>query len=250
MEKNLRNRNTLKEYFRKGNVPTAEHFAELIDSVPNILEDNLHKPDNEGFRFSAKNGEDNFAVIYDSAPDSPDEVPYWLLRLDDKGGLEIRNKEREALLLIGQDNVVTINGNLQVKEHVYADSFCGTAGMEDNETGYLSVPADGTWHDLPVEAAANQESKGCHIYKIYASYKNNKNNSYEMIEAIASHRNTKKKKITSPNKRRWGWSGKIKFRWMHRNNKLFLQMKSKGKKKYVEAIYYRISELWSFTDTL
>lgn len=41
MEKNnnRRNRSVLKSYFQKGDVPTEQQFAELIDSVSNIVED-------------------------------------------------------------------------------------------------------------------------------------------------------------------------------------------------------------------
>lgn len=34
-----KDRHTLKSYFQKGDVPTEEQFAELIDSVPNIVDD-------------------------------------------------------------------------------------------------------------------------------------------------------------------------------------------------------------------
>ncbi|MDE8697660.1 hypothetical protein PZH42_26620 [Bacteroides cellulosilyticus] len=41
MEKNnnRRNRCVLKSYFQKGDVPTEQQFAELIDSVSYIVED-------------------------------------------------------------------------------------------------------------------------------------------------------------------------------------------------------------------
>lgn len=41
MEKNnnRRNRSVLKSYFQKGAIPTEQQFAELIDSVSNIVED-------------------------------------------------------------------------------------------------------------------------------------------------------------------------------------------------------------------
>ena len=39
MSDNKKNREELKNYFRKGNVPTEEHFALLIDSVVNIVDD-------------------------------------------------------------------------------------------------------------------------------------------------------------------------------------------------------------------
>ena len=37
--KELKDRKTLKGYFKKGSIPTEEQFAALIDSVPNIAED-------------------------------------------------------------------------------------------------------------------------------------------------------------------------------------------------------------------
>lgn len=43
MDTNKKNREELKSYFRKGAVPTEEHFALLIDSVPNIIDDELDK---------------------------------------------------------------------------------------------------------------------------------------------------------------------------------------------------------------
>ena len=36
-----KDRQTLKSYFKKGTVPTEDHFASLIDSVPNIVDDKL-----------------------------------------------------------------------------------------------------------------------------------------------------------------------------------------------------------------
>ena len=47
MNNNRRNRSVLKSYFQKGDVPTEQQFAELIDSVSNIVEDgrfSLDKP--------------------------------------------------------------------------------------------------------------------------------------------------------------------------------------------------------------
>ena len=55
MEKNnnRRNRSVLKSYFQKGDVPTEQQFAELIDSVSNIVEDGqvMRTPSVDG-RFS------------------------------------------------------------------------------------------------------------------------------------------------------------------------------------------------------
>lgn len=180
MDTNKKNREELKSYFRKGAVPTEEHFALLIDSVPNIIDDELDK-----------------------------------------------KLEEEA-----------------VEPETSAEP------EESNGPEILTIPADGEWHSLPVEGAARQGIAGCRIYKIYASYYDKRNYEYAMCEAKASHRSGKDREITSPQSHWWGWSGEIKIRWYHKDGQLYLQMRSKGNKKGVDGIKYRIAELWNFTDSV
>ena len=180
MDTNKKNREELKSYFRKGAVPTEEHFALLIDSVPNIIDDELDK-----------------------------------------------KLEEEA-----------------VEPETSAEP------EESNGPEILIIPADGEWHSLPVEGAARQGIAGCRIYQIYASYYDKRNYEYAMCEAKASHRSGKDREITSPQSHWWGWSGEIKIRWYHKDGQLYLQMRSKGNKKGVDGIKYRIAELWNFTDSV
>lgn len=180
MDTNKKNREELKSYFRKGAVPTEEHFALLIDSVPNIIDDELDK-----------------------------------------------KIEEEA-----------------VEPETSAEP------EESNGPEILTIPADGEWHSLPVEGAARQGIAGCRIYQIYASYYDKRNYEYAMCEAKASHRSGKDREITSPQSHWWGWSGEIKIRWYHKDGQLYLQMRSKGNKKGVDGIKYRIAELWNFTDSV
>ena len=180
MDTNKKNREELKSYFRKGAVPTEEHFALLIDSVPNIIDDELDK-----------------------------------------------KLEEEA-----------------VEPETSAEP------EESNGPEILTIPADGEWHSLPVEGAARQGIAGCRIYQIYASYYDKRNYEYAMCEAKASHRSGKDREITSPQSHWWGWSGEIKIRWYHKDGQLYLQMRSKGNKRGVDSIKYRITELWNFTDSV
>lgn len=180
MDTNKKNREELKSYFRKGAVPTEEHFALLIDSVPNIIDDELDK-----------------------------------------------KLEEEA-----------------VEPETSAEP------EESNGPEILTILADGEWHSLPVEGAARQGIAGCRIYQIYASYYDKRNYEYAMCEAKASHRSGKDREITSPQSHWWGWSGEIKIRWYHKDGQLYLQMRSKGNKKGVDGIKYRITELWNFTDSV
>lgn len=180
METNKKNREELKSYFRKGAVPTEEHFAALIDSVPNFMDDEFFKEPEE--------------VVEE--PETP-VVP-----------------------------------------------------EENNEPELLTILADGEWHSLPVESAARQSHTGCRIYRIYASYYDKRNYEYAMCEAKASHRSGKDRTIDSPQRHWWGWSGEIKIRWYHKDGRLYLQMRSKGNKRGVDSIKYRITEVWNFTDSV
>lgn len=180
METNKKNREELKSYFRKGAVPTEEHFAALIDSVPNLMDDEFFKEPEE--------------VVEE--PETP-VVP-----------------------------------------------------EERTEPELLTIPADGEWHSLPVESATRQSHTGCRIYRIYASYYDKRNYEYAMCEAKASHRSGKDRTIDSPQRHWWGWSGDIKIRWYHKDGRLYLQMRSKGNKRGVDSIKYRITEVWNFTDSV
>ena len=180
MDTNKKNREELKSYFRKGAVPTEEHFALLIDSVPNIIDDELDKK------------------------------------------LEEETVEPET----------------------------SAEPEESNGPEILTIPADGEWPSLPVEGAARQGIAGCRIYQIYASYYDKRNYEYAMCEVKASHRSGKDREIASPQSHWWGWSGEIKIRWYHKDGQLYLQMRSKGNKRGVDGIKYRITELWNFTDSV
>ena len=48
-----KNRSTLKDYFKKGAIPTESNFADLIDSMLNQEEDNISKLPNDPLKITA-----------------------------------------------------------------------------------------------------------------------------------------------------------------------------------------------------
>lgn len=177
MDSRYKDRETLKSYFRKGNVPTEEQFAALIDSVHNIREDG------------------QTAVPEKDSPASPDPPE---------------------------------------------------TTRESPETGdAMEIRADGYWHDLPVEAAADMGAAGCRVYRLSACYLNRLSKSYSECGATASHSEGRKCRVCSPRKHWWGWSGHIKIRWQRRDGKLYLQMKCRNVQKGSENIFCRIETLWN-----
>lgn len=243
---NRKDRETLKEYFKSGKTPSEANFTDLIDSIPNIEEDGMCRTGKGGMMlFPAKEG-GAWAGIY---PGDGAETPVWSFALNEKNELLVQNATRQTVLSIGQDNTVSVFGNLNVSRRVFADEFNGTTGMKPGLSEYLKIPADGCWHDLPVESASSENRPGCRIYNIFAGYLDKRQCAYQMARAIAGHCNRENLELTSPQKHWWGWRGPIRFRWDRRGDALFLQMKNKGRKKETTAIYYRMTELWNYTDT-
>lgn len=59
-----KNRSTLKEYFKKGAIPTESNFADLIDSMLNQDEDNISKLPNDPLRVTAVGAEEALLNFY------------------------------------------------------------------------------------------------------------------------------------------------------------------------------------------
>lgn len=114
MGNRYKDRETLKSYFQRGDVPTEEQFAELIDSVPNIHEDGQAKVSPaDGIRLfpSDKNGV--VATVFSSDPEKPGASPLWRIALTGDNGLEIRNGEDEPVVTADREKNVTVAGTVK-----------------------------------------------------------------------------------------------------------------------------------------
>lgn len=202
---NQKNRDTLKEYFKKGKIPTEAQFAELIDSVHNIVEDG--QP----------------LIISDG----------WTITVTPEKILIIKNEKDETVIEIAQDKTVTIHGSLKIE---------GGGGGEEPPVPleYISIPADKKWHDLPLEIS--HEGFGCRVYSIYASCRQRGSGLYSLTRLTALWQNFMDQKIESSQKHWWGWSGSLRFRWTESNGKTCLQMRSK--KKLPGEVHCRIVEIY------
>ena len=58
------NRNTLKEYFKRGSMPNQKHFYELIDSMVNISDDGIDKNPDDGLRLAPGLFRQNAKVLF------------------------------------------------------------------------------------------------------------------------------------------------------------------------------------------
>jgi hypothetical protein len=94
-----RNRTTLKDFFRKGAIPSEENFADLIDSMLNQDEDSISKLGNDPLKISA-NGDDE-ALINFYPPGQAATAPSWQIKqkADGKTGLSIGDATTSRLFI-------------------------------------------------------------------------------------------------------------------------------------------------------
>lgn len=240
MGNNYCNREVLKSYFKKGSTPTAEQFAQLIDSVPNMEDDRVIKAtDNDGICLFPTNESRTLATVFAQAPEQNTSYPLWRLTLDADCSLGIRDGNGNQVMTIDKNRDITLSGTLKA-----AKCISGNDKDNDSKQRQLEINTNGAWHNLPVESEIGDSPEMCRVYRISACYKNLQNGKYSTCEALASHSSGRRRKVLSPNKHWWGWSGHIKIRWRHRDDKLYLQIKHRGINKGAKTIRCRLETIW------
>lgn len=241
MDNRYKDRKILKSYFQRGDIPTEEQFAELINSIPNIHDDGLIKTSStDGVRLFPTDDTGVAATVFSNDPDKEGASPLWRLTLDSEGGLTIRDGMGGTVMTIDREKNVTVAGTLKAERYL-----SGKDGEEEMPgSDILKIKANGLWQNLPVEGETGHELDGCRVYRISTCYLNRQSRKYSICEALASHSGGYRLKISSPHKHWWGWSGHMKIRWHKSDGKLSLQMKSDGVRSGAETIYCRIETLW------
>lgn len=107
-----KDRNTLKSYFQRGNVPTEEQFAELIDSVPNIVEDGQAVCTEKGWAFHPKTGGKMRVTLHETEGNPA----AWTLELTPDKGLAIANEAGETLLELKQDKRIILKASIEKRK--------------------------------------------------------------------------------------------------------------------------------------
>ena len=150
-----KNRKTLKSYFEKGDVPTEEQFAELIDSVSNIVDDGQVIRTGNGWLLSSAGREARHRPSYGYR-----EPAAWKLSVTPEKRLAFKTEKMETILCLRQDKNVTLYGSLHIE---------GGETPVPSGDDYLVFPANKQWYDLPVDIS--HEGFGCRVYSIHASFR-------------------------------------------------------------------------------
>lgn len=223
---NRTDRKTLKGYFQTGKIPTEEHFAELIDSCHNILDDGQVHPVIIYPRESAG----VLAKIYREKPGGGEsDAVCWSLSIDSDKNLILANEQEEKVLSITQEKHISF--------------FDKTPAKGANAELAISVPSDGQWHNLPIE------TDGCSACRIVVCYEYAKTKKQKVTEVIVSQCYGRRLKISGSKKFCGCHFGKILFRWNKTEGKRHLEARCRLPKIELSRFECKITKLWDFSKT-
>ena len=221
-----KDRHTLKSSHQKGDVPTEEQFAELIDSVPNIVDDGEAVRTEDGWALYPRKGGKMGVSLHEAAG----EPAAWKLTLTSDKGLAIKNEAGEALLELKQDKNIVLHASVQQEG--------GGDEPEPDPQDYLVIEADKKWATLKEITDIKESSR---VYTVMALYRDREFGICKLTRAIAICLNNVEQWVESPRKHWWGWSGYIRLRWQADRDKTYLQIRSTSN-SYSGKIYCRVTE--------
>ena len=150
----LLNRDSLKQLFSKGKFPTENHFAHLIDSTVNRMEDGLGKSADDGLQLAPRGEAGQVLSVYERM-DKP--LPDWQIKLlktsgarglsFDKVGTDVDNEPSSKSRLFMSDEGNIGVGTTAPRLPLHVAATVGTQARVGTRA-YGLVPGDGEWHDI------------------------------------------------------------------------------------------------------
>lgn len=140
----LKNKETLKNYFKKGGVISEKHFTDMIDSSMNKIDDGIDISSEHGLKI---NPSGIFTRLISFFRNKSQKEPDYSVNSNYNNieGVSINNNDNKTVLKIKKDNVGINTDNpiydLDVNGTISAKSIIGNFSKG-------TVPADGKWHKI------------------------------------------------------------------------------------------------------
>ena len=228
------NRNTLKKYFQRGALPSEKQFADLIDSVINIIDDGFEKSAEHGLRIAAIGDREKLISFFRKMEMT---CPDWSMGIHpDTGRFHIRNGQNLCLLTLTPEGRVGIG----CEDPQTGLDLCGNLAMEGWQGRYRQgvIPADGCWHTVV------ENLDGCHAFDITAGSGKKGTGRYALVHAVALTAFKGRGKISLDQAYFDSRSNRIKLRWRGSRHNHRLEMRTGCAYGGDAAILYRIARLW------
>ena len=251
------NRETLKNYFQRGSVPSQAQFEDLVDSTLNIVDEGFDKTPADGLKVSQLGDAGKLISFF---MDNLAGSPLYFIRVDRDENLVFGTDKSRNILFQPEQNgetgakvMVGINtdqpeNELHVGGVIRAEGRIGVAGNVDKQE--LKVPADGQWYNI------TDTLDGCQAFEIMAGAGGKRNQGkYALLHAIALNTfNPKgplfnffnnKNKIRSQSSYYRSRDDKLKLRWHDEGSRRYcLQLKSNRDYEDGTQIKYYLTQLW------
>lgn len=251
-----RNRNTLKNYFLNGSVPTEDQFEDLVDSTLNIIDEGFDKSPSDGLKISQLGDCGRLISFY---KENLAGRPLYFIRVDRDENLVVGTDESRNILFTAENPDgapavrVGINTNqpemeLDVAGVVRAEGRLGVPGRLNNNE--LKVPADGNWYDI------TGNLYGCQAFEVTAGVGGRRTEGrYSLMHAVALNTfNPKgfffnflnlKKSIKYQSAHFRSRNDKLRLRWQDKGDRNYsLQLKSSTDFGPNIQVKYYLTKLW------
>ena len=239
----LLNRETLKNFFRKGTSPSEEHFAELIDSSVDKIDDGFAKSIEDGLQLAPQGKSAQvISMYYNKVDDDPD----WQISLPNKDkekGLKIQGKHGTVPLFI--DDKAQVGIRTIAPAHTFEVN--GTIGAKGRVGTFFKgkVPGNGKWQDILVKLDKPQ------VFEVVARIDGPTNSGkYAIAHAIAVSTYGEANNNIRITGSHYGWFwNRIQMRWTGKNKDYALQIRTRSHYGEDEDgqfyfIKFHITSLW------
>jgi hypothetical protein len=241
----MKDRNTLKHYFKKGDIPSQAEFENLIDSGINMIDDGFSKTSKDGLMISGVGGTENLLSFYDEIQD---ETAQWVISINKKGivnqdmnNLQIKSPENKIpLLTINKKGKIGINESKPQKE-LDVNGWIASKGRIGRYSIENTVPANGKWQ--PITPSLNY----CQAFEIVARTGIIGTGKHAIMHAIAvSAYGNSCSSIRKTRSYFNFWKPvKLQLRWTGSAHEYQLEIRCKQNLGNDVLIKYFITQLWS-----
>jgi len=213
-------RDTLKQFFSAGKLPTEEHFSDLIDSSLNTLDEGFDKSEEFGFEITPTNGSLSKENLISFFRKLTDKNPSWTMSYQarDESLLFIHtdafDNSQRTVLSMSMDGKLSVSVDenneeveyinqldhtptrLEVGGAIKAPARCGTALTID-----ASIPADGKFHPV------TEKLFGVQALEVVATLECREHARFSVLHAIALNAHNPRWKILNF----WNRSSRIRI---------------------------------------
>jgi hypothetical protein len=218
----LINRQTLKNYFKKGGFAKEKHFIDLIDSSLNSVDDGISKTPDHGLKLSPVKETSKLISFFNRITQKDSDYSINL-NSNNSEGLSINNDDNSSIIKFNKEGHVGVNTN----SPSYNLEINGSIGIKTQVGLYKTgtVPADGNWHYI----LSNLD--GICIFEITAKASGKMGKGfYAVSHAIALSTfggKRSKNKIRTTNAYYESYFRRLSFRWVGELNSYGLQIRTR-----------------------